>query len=155
MGVGVGEQADWEHPDWVLHRGDICFSILPTGLRDAQHPTDVERSRDHTFSTASVIPPANRLYPRPQPPTLNHPPGYVVYDTQMIVERCEAGDTDSLRHALDVFVDFCAIFVRLLVSLRFSAIFSASVALHEVSGRLVGWGGDGVGQLLRQLFVGE
>lgn len=41
--------------------------------------------------------------------------GYVVYDTQMIVERCEAGIADPLRDALDLFVDFAAIFVRLLV----------------------------------------
>lgn len=34
----------------------------------------------------------------------------------MIVERCEAGDRDSLRHALDLFVDAVAVFVRLLVS---------------------------------------
>ncbi|KAL4419143.1 hypothetical protein ABPG77_002656 [Micractinium sp. CCAP 211/92] len=43
--------------------------------------------------------------------------GYVVYDTQMIVERCEAGIPDVLRDALDLFVDFAAIFVRLLVVL--------------------------------------
>lgn len=43
--------------------------------------------------------------------------GYVVYDTQMIVERCEAGIPDVLRDALDLFVDFAAIFVRLLVIL--------------------------------------
>lgn len=33
----------------------------------------------------------------------------------MIVERCEAGIADPLRDALDLFVDFAAIFVRLLV----------------------------------------
>lgn len=43
--------------------------------------------------------------------------GYVVYDTQVIVERCEAGVPDTLRDALDLFVDFAAIFVRLLVIL--------------------------------------
>lgn len=35
----------------------------------------------------------------------------------MIVERCEAGIPDVLRDALDLFVDFAAIFVRLLVIL--------------------------------------
>jgi hypothetical protein len=40
-----------------------------------------------------------------------------VYDTQMVVERFEAGEQDTLRHALDLFIDFAAIFVRLLVIL--------------------------------------
>jgi len=35
---------------------------------------------------------------------------------QVIVERAEAGETDPLKPALDLFVDFVAIFVRLLVS---------------------------------------
>lgn len=42
---------------------------------------------------------------------------YVVYDTQVIVERAEAGETDPLKPALDLLVDFAAIFVRLLVIL--------------------------------------
>ena len=35
---------------------------------------------------------------------------------QVIVERAEAGETDPLKPALDLLVDFVAIFVRLLVS---------------------------------------
>ena len=34
---------------------------------------------------------------------------------QMIVEKAEHGDTDHIKHALDLFVDFAAIFVRVLV----------------------------------------
>ncbi|KAI3425031.1 hypothetical protein D9Q98_008409 [Chlorella vulgaris] len=47
--------------------------------------------------------------------------GYVVYDTQVIVERCEAGLKDPLRDALDLLVDFFAIFARLLVILMRNA----------------------------------
>lgn len=41
--------------------------------------------------------------------------GYVMLDTQVIVEKAESGDTDHIKHALDLFVDFAAIFVRILV----------------------------------------
>ena len=41
--------------------------------------------------------------------------GYVIFDTQVIVERCGAGDFDSVKHALDLFVDAAALFVRVLV----------------------------------------
>lgn len=34
---------------------------------------------------------------------------------QMVVEKAEQGDADHIKHALDLFVDFVAIFVRLLV----------------------------------------
>mmetsp|Transcript_27486 Transcript_27486/g.66704 ORF Transcript_27486/g.66704 Transcript_27486/m.66704 type:complete len:251 (-) Transcript_27486:274-1026(-) len=42
--------------------------------------------------------------------------GYVVYDTQMIVERFAThGERDYLLHALQLFQDFMAIFVRILI----------------------------------------
>ncbi len=34
---------------------------------------------------------------------------------QVIVEKAEHGDTDHIKHSLDLFVDFVAIFVRILV----------------------------------------
>lgn len=47
--------------------------------------------------------------------------GYVLFDTQLAVERAEAGDRDEVRAALDLFVNFSAIFVRVLVILLRSA----------------------------------
>ena len=61
----------------------------------------------------STFPPASHLLPSQQPAL----PAPQVYDTQMVVERFEAGEHDTLRHALDLFIDFAAIFVRLLVIL--------------------------------------
>lgn len=42
---------------------------------------------------------------------------YVLYDTQIIVERAEGGRHDPVLHALMLFTDLAAIFVRLLVIL--------------------------------------
>jgi FtsH-binding integral membrane protein len=43
--------------------------------------------------------------------------GYVLFDTQLIVERASAGDMDHVKHALDLFVDAVAILVRVMVIL--------------------------------------
>jgi FtsH-binding integral membrane protein len=43
--------------------------------------------------------------------------GYVLFDTQLVVERASAGDFDQIQHALDLFVDFTAVAVRVLVIL--------------------------------------
>lgn len=42
---------------------------------------------------------------------------YIVYDTQLIVEKAELGDFDYVQHTLDLFIDLIAIFVRILIIL--------------------------------------
>jgi len=40
--------------------------------------------------------------------------GYVVHDTQVIIEEAILGSRDYVRHSLELFINFVAIFVRLL-----------------------------------------
>ncbi|XP_010275473.1 PREDICTED: bax inhibitor 1 [Nelumbo nucifera] len=41
--------------------------------------------------------------------------GYMVVDTQEIIERAHLGELDYVKHALTLFTDFVAVFVRVLV----------------------------------------
>ncbi|XP_004148360.1 bax inhibitor 1 [Cucumis sativus] len=41
--------------------------------------------------------------------------GYMVVDTQEIIERAHLGDMDYVKHALTLFTDFVGVFVRLLI----------------------------------------
>jgi len=41
--------------------------------------------------------------------------GYIVVDTQEIVEKAHFGDLDYVKHALTLFTDLVAVFVRILV----------------------------------------
>jgi len=43
--------------------------------------------------------------------------GFVLYDTQMIIEKCRRGDKDYIWHSVDLFIDFIDIFRRLLIIL--------------------------------------
>jgi FtsH-binding integral membrane protein len=43
--------------------------------------------------------------------------GYILYDTQLIVERANAGDMNYVKHALLLFIDMVDLFVRILIIL--------------------------------------
>jgi len=43
--------------------------------------------------------------------------GFVLYDTQLIIEKRRRGDTDYIWHSVDLFIDFMDIFRRLMIIL--------------------------------------
>jgi FtsH-binding integral membrane protein len=43
--------------------------------------------------------------------------GFVVYDTQAIMEKRRRGDKDAIRHSLDLFIDFLHLFRKILILL--------------------------------------
>lgn len=55
--------------------------------------------------------------------------GFVLYDTQLIIEKRRHGNKDFVTHALDLFIDFVGIFKRLLIILsqKVSVIFTKLV----------------------------
>ncbi|NXV51672.1 BI1 inhibitor, partial [Uria aalge] len=43
--------------------------------------------------------------------------GFVLFDTQLIIEKAESGDKDYIWHCIDLFIDFANIFRKLLMIL--------------------------------------
>ena len=43
--------------------------------------------------------------------------GFIVWDTQMIIEKRKRGDRDFIKHSLDLFIDFMQVFRRVVVLL--------------------------------------
>ncbi|CAN0878678.1 Bax inhibitor 1 [Linum grandiflorum] len=41
--------------------------------------------------------------------------GYVVVETQNIIEKAHLGDLDYVKHALNLYTDFVSVFVRILI----------------------------------------
>ena len=39
---------------------------------------------------------------------------FVIYDTQLIIERAERGDKDTITHALILFIDLFDLFIKIL-----------------------------------------
>ncbi|XP_058104070.1 bax inhibitor 1-like [Magnolia sinica] len=48
--------------------------------------------------------------------------GYMVVDTQEIIEKAHLGDMDYVKHALTLFTDFVAVFVRILIIMTKNAV---------------------------------
>ena len=55
--------------------------------------------------------------------------GYIVVDTQDIIEKAHYGDLDYVKHSLTLFVDFVAVFVRVLIIMVIFLSLSLSVYL--------------------------
>jgi len=47
--------------------------------------------------------------------------GYIIFDTQMIIEDAHSGRKDFVAHALELLIDFVGVFVRLLIILQRNA----------------------------------
>lgn len=43
--------------------------------------------------------------------------GYILFDTQIMIEKVSSGDTDYVWHSVELFIDFIAIFVRIVIIL--------------------------------------
>lgn len=54
--------------------------------------------------------------------------GFVLYDTQAIIEKRRMGSKDFVAHSLDLFVDFIGVFKRLLIILTQKVIENRSIS---------------------------
>lgn len=62
-------------------------------------------------------------------------PRYVIYDTQMIVEKASLGNRDFVWHAVMLFIDFIGILIRVCIILLRSRIGSRRRRKGNYSGR--------------------
>lgn len=65
--------------------------------------------------------------------------GFVLYDTQLIIEKRRSGDKDFVAHSVDLFIDFIGIFRRLVIILaeKVSFLFSRTMWLFKTQKHLL------------------
>lgn len=59
--------------------------------------------------------------------------GFVIYDTQLIIEKHHMGSRDFIMHSLDLFIDFVGVFRHLLVILTQKVIFHKLIVSVAIS----------------------
>ena len=61
--------------------------------------------------------------------------GFIVWDTQMIIEKRKRGDRDFIKHSLDLFIDFMQVFRRVVVLLMQKVMytFTSQPCFYEMS----------------------
>lgn len=67
--------------------------------------------------------------------------GFIVWDTQMIIEKRRRGDKDFIAHSLDLFIDFMQIFRKILILLmqKVSDVFILEVTPQKIISLSVCW----------------
>lgn len=58
---------------------------------------------------------------------------FVLYDTQLIMEKRRNGDKDFIAHSVDLFIDFIGIFRRLLIILAQKVLLTMRILLVVLS----------------------
>ncbi|MBN3310578.1 BI1 inhibitor, partial [Amia calva] len=58
--------------------------------------------------------------------------GFVLFDTQLIIEKAEMGDKDYIWHCVDLFLDFVTIFRKLMIILAMNEKVRPSLELQEM-----------------------
>jgi len=59
--------------------------------------------------------------------------GFVIYDTQLIIEKHHMGSRDFIMHSLDLFIDFVGVFRYLLVILTQKVMFNKLIISMSTS----------------------
>ncbi|KAK6122563.1 hypothetical protein DH2020_043694 [Rehmannia glutinosa] len=62
--------------------------------------------------------------------------GYIVVDTQDIIEKAHFGDLDYVKHSLTLFTDFVAVFVRILIIMLLTQLTEGKALEHTIAFKL-------------------
>ncbi|NXH40418.1 BI1 inhibitor, partial [Dicaeum eximium] len=93
-------------------RSTWLFTVSPLPPAEDRQTGDTSRGLSPPHGT---LPPQANLYV-----ALMIMCGFVLFDTQLIIEKAESGDKDYIWHCVDLFLDFVNIFRELLMILGMS-----------------------------------